>query len=554
MTTLVDLDGDGDLDAVNVEFADDNALWVENLNGDGTAWTTANLFTTDDQPIWITPADIDGDGDPDLVVGHFNGQEVTWYENTGNFASWPATTVLSGTSTIRQVAAADFDGDGDVDLASTESSDGDVALHLNNGDGSSWTSSDVFATETGVAGLTAGDLDGDGDIDLASTTISFDRIRWYENVNGDASSWTEATVSQTADGPEELATGDLDGDGDLDLVSTSWNDNTLAWYENTNGDGSAWTSVDIDMSLETAESPRVGDFDGDGDLDVAATDPVNGEIMWFSNEGGDASDWSPHEVSEGAEGASSLGIGDVDRDGDLDVVSGNSINTGPNITLYRALPTMTIANESVNEGGDAEFVVSVGRNHDTVEVDATTSEDTAEAGGDFTAKTKLLTIPPGDTSVIFKVATKEDGIDEDNEVFFADFAGATNSILQDGRAKGTISDDDPKPKLSVNNVSKNEGNSGTKEFVFEIKLNKESGKIVEVHYKTDSDSASSPSDFDSKNGDLTFKPGVTKTTVTIKVSGDKKDEKDEVFFLKLSDPKKASLDDSKGKGTIENDD
>lgn len=554
MTTLVDLDGDGDLDAVNVESANDNALWIENLNGDGTAWLSADLFTTADQPIWITPGDIDSDGDADLVVGHFNGKEVTWYENTGNFSSWPATTVLAGTASIRQIAAADLDGDGDVDLASTESTDGDVAIHLNNGDGSGWASSDVFATETGVAGLTAGDLDGDGDVDLASTTISFDRIRWFENVNGDASSWTDATVSQTADGPEELATGDLDGDGDLDLVSTSWNDDTLAWYENTNGDGSTWNAVDIDTSLQLAESPRVGDLDGDGDLDIAATDPENGEIMWFSNDAGDASVWSPHEITEQGLGASSLSIGDVDNDGDLDVLSGNSINTGPNITLYRALPTMTIANESVEEGGDLEFVVSVGRNHDTVEVDATTSEDTAQAGDDFTAKTKLLTIPPGDTNAIFKIVTKEDGIDEDDEIFFADFSTATNSILNDGRAKGTIEDDDAKPKLSVNNVSKNEGNSGTKEFVFEVKLNKESGKTVEVHYKTDDDSASSPGDFDSKNGDLTFKPGVKKKEVTIKVSGDKKDEKNEVFFLKLTDPVKASLDDSKGKGTIKNDD
>jgi hypothetical protein len=152
------------------------------------------------------------------------------------------------------------------------------------------------------------------------------------------------------------------------------------------------------------------------------------------------------------------------------------------------------------------------------------------------------------------VKVEGDKIDEDDEKFFLDLSSPTDAVLGDDRAKGTIEDNDDKPKISVDNVSKNEGDSGTKEFTFKVKLDRESGKTIQVFFDTLNKSASAPSDFTTKDGDLTFKPGVTKKEVTIKVKGDKKDEGNEEFRLKLKEVEKASIDDGVGKGTIKNDD
>lgn len=75
-----------------------------------------------------------------------------------------------------------------------------------------------------------------------------------------------------------------------------------------------------------------------------------------------------------------------------------------------------------------------------------------------------------------------------------------------------------------------------------------------MEWKAKEKSAKAPSDYIFDKGNLTFKPGVTKKEVVVKVKGDKKDEGKETFNVKLSGPVKATIDDGKGKGTIRNDD
>ena len=87
--------------------------------------------------------------------------------------------------------------------------------------------------------LVAGDLDSDGDFDLVIGSGS--GAAWWENTGGDGSAWTEHLVATGLDGFHQLAVGDIDRDGDLDLAGTTFFDDTVRWWENSDGAGSSWS-------------------------------------------------------------------------------------------------------------------------------------------------------------------------------------------------------------------------------------------------------------------------------------------------------------------------
>ena len=75
------------------------------------------------------------------------------------------------------------------------------------------------------------DVDGDGDVDVLSASSVDDKIAWYENTNGDGTSWTTHVITTAADGALSVFAIDVDGDGDVDVLSASWYDDKIAWYE-----------------------------------------------------------------------------------------------------------------------------------------------------------------------------------------------------------------------------------------------------------------------------------------------------------------------------------
>ncbi len=110
------------------------------------------------------------------------------------------------------------------------------------------------------------------------------------------------------------------------------------------------------------------------------------------------------------------------------------------------------------------------------------------------------------------------------------------------------------PSISIGDVSQTEGNSGNKSFTFAVTLSGPSDKPVKVAYETVNGSATLGSDFNPSSGSLTFDPGQTSKSITVIVRGDTVYEPDETFFVNLSDPRFATIDDGQGVGTIVNDD
>ncbi|MCP4664934.1 MAG: DUF11 domain-containing protein, partial [Deltaproteobacteria bacterium] len=183
---------------------------------------------------------------------------------------------------------------------------------------------------------------------------SADTIAWWENTAGDGSAWTERTVSAAFDGANSVYAADVDADGDTDVLGTAGGADTIAWWENTAGDGSAWTEHTVSAAFDGALSVYAADLDSDGDLDVAGAAATAGTITWWENTAGDGTAWTEHAVAGGFTGAYAVIAADVDSDGDLDVAGAaqniDTIAWWENRGGQFALPTTDTAPTVLGDG------------------------------------------------------------------------------------------------------------------------------------------------------------------------------------------------------------
>ncbi len=281
---LGDIDNDGDLDLIlsGSRFDDIwyyfSIIYQNDGAGSFTEINPATLIGVGECALSL--GDIDEDGDPDLILSGYNGLlPVRIYENngTGSFAivdnlawSYRASSSLG-----------DIDNDGDLDLILTGCVNGPdqfTKIYQNDGTGSFVEINP--GTLTGVSsGSTAfGDLDDDGDLDMILTgrysdgPVSHYVAEIYENDG--SGSFTEINAGTlTGVNSSSVALGDIDNDGDLDLVLTGYSSGSAynsKIYRN-NGSG-AFTEIGAGTLTEVAKgSIAFGDIDGDGDLDLIHT-------------------------------------------------------------------------------------------------------------------------------------------------------------------------------------------------------------------------------------------------------------------------------------------
>jgi probable HAF family extracellular repeat protein len=219
---------------------------------------------------------------------------------------------------------------------------------------------------------------------------------------------------------------------------------------------------------------------------------------------------------------------------------------------------VNIADASVTEGQagtvSANFTVTLSASaSQPVTVSYSTANGTATAGSDYQPASGTVTFDVGQTSQTISVLVNGDRAGEPNETFLLNLGQVTGSaVIADGQAVGTIVDDEP--RITINDVSENEGQNGTRQFVFTITLSPASDQTVGVNFATANGSANASDDYVATSGSLSFAPGQTSKTVTVAVRGDRKVEGNEVFYLNLSGATGAFVADSQGVGVIRNDD
>ena len=215
------------------------------------------------------------------------------------------------------------------------------------------------------------------------------------------------------------------------------------------------------------------------------------------------------------------------------------------------LPTVSIGDAEVNEGGTALFKVTLNAaSQEVVTVGYETRNGTARAGSDYDAVNGTLTFPAGTTEQTILVQTKEDNAYEGDETFTVRLSGPNRATIDDGTGDGTITNDDVPPKLSIGNATVKEGDMAE----FEVTLTPESSLPVAVQYETMDDSAIDGSDYTGTSGTLTFGPGTTSRTIHVSTRVDNAREPVETFTVVLSGPENATVDSGTGTGTITDDD
>jgi hypothetical protein len=224
-------------------------------------------------------------------------------------------------------------------------------------------------------------------------------------------------------------------------------------------------------------------------------------------------------------------------------------------------PQLSVNGVTVTEGNagsvNAVFTVTLsGASSKPVTVKYQTANDTAAAPADYTAVgPTTLTFSPGQPlTKTVTVAVKGDLTDELDETFKVNLSAPTNATLLNGVGVGTIKDNDA-AAISINNLSVTEPDAYTAAMTFTVKLSLASSRTVTVNYMTADGTAAAPADYTAlASATLSFSPGQTTKTVTVRVKGELTAEPNETLFVNLSSPVNATISDAQGLGTILNDD
>jgi methionine-rich copper-binding protein CopC len=362
---LADMNGDGDLDLLTQT---NGPLSLRLNDGAGNFITPANSSMLQGSSNDITLGDVDGDGDLDVVtLAATSGRGGTMTARLNNGAGvFTSSKVSDATSAAVHLNLGDVDGDGDLDIISTGFNGG--SIHLNDGTGNFRLFSGV---NIGYNRVVLGDIDNDGDLDLLAATSSFNGNTVEVRLNNGTGVFTAPAVVANGSvlvgsAPSYVVLGDIDGDGDLDLLTANSNDNTVSVRLN-NGAGVFTTPATGTLAVGKGPSNlALGDADGDGDLDLFVSNQGDNTVSVRLNNGAGVFTTPATGTVAVGSGPAKLDLGDVDGDGDLDVVTANYTSGNVSVRLNQGgiAPSLTptLASISTPTGTSFNTVTLTGTN------------------------------------------------------------------------------------------------------------------------------------------------------------------------------------------------
>jgi hypothetical protein len=280
-----DVDGDLDMDVVGAGWSRNQIAWWRNDAGSPIVWTKFAIVNSFTNAHECYVCDVDRDGDQDVLgVGAGNNTIAWWRNDGGSPITWTQQTLSSTFGGARSVRAADLDGDGDIDIVGTALTANEVAWWRNDGGSPlAWTKFVVSASFGGAHMVRICDIDGDFDLDLVAAGYSADGIAWWRNDGGDPVVWTKFTIAAGFNGAVTVCPADLDKDGDPDILGAAQDASDIAWWSNEGGSPIIWQMHSIDTDFGGVWPADVADLDGDTFLDVIAGGNSADEVRWWQN-------------------------------------------------------------------------------------------------------------------------------------------------------------------------------------------------------------------------------------------------------------------------------
>ncbi|HEV3468832.1 MAG TPA: FG-GAP-like repeat-containing protein, partial [Pyrinomonadaceae bacterium] len=493
-----DFNGDGHLDLVTSNGENDNGdLTILFGDGAGRFERTKPIFITPEGlrafTLSATVADFNVDGNMDVAVVSNSNVSVVLGDGAGNFT--PRTFALNNSPSEAWAVAADFNGDGIPDLAAALDDAASIVVMLSDGAGGLGDPT-FFAAGTHPRTLAVADFNKDGRADLATANS---RTGTVSVLLGDGAGGFAAAKSFSAGSqfPSAVGVADFDADGNADLAVGSVQPSGLLLLEG-DGAGNFAPSVHVELPLAGPSSIAVANLDFDARPDVAVGDAFQGRVVTLHTT------CSVEPSTTFRPSADSLG----EREG-------------------RPATVRVIREGSVKAAGSVSFSLSGG---------------SARAGTDFRPVSGTLSFAPGETFKQFQFETLQDTLVEGVEtinVHLSDAAGG--AIGTPNPSVFNLSDDEPRPVLTVANVTVTEGDSGTRDATFTLSLDRPTLATLTVEYATADGAATAGSDYVAASGAVVFSPGQTTKTIRVAVRGDDLLEINEPFLLTLTNRSPGSV-------------
>ena len=390
VAVIGDLNGDGAPDLVVVASKVMNVLLGK---GDGTLGTRMEIQSPIAGTVQVPSAaigDLNGDGKLDLVLGWGNGLVyILLGKGDGTFGASKDLNFAPGSV----LSLLDLNGDGKLDLVTHP---GDVNVRFGHGDGSFGAATD-YTTGTGASVTfgVLGDFNGDGILDLA-VTFGSSQAGWVRVLLGTGGgAFSQTPEYSTGDGVNVNAfvLGDLDGDGVLDIATASEKQHGLPMVSVLRGKGGGTFAAKQDLDTDAAKAIALGDLNGDGRLDV-----VTSQVSVLLNHGDGT--FTLKDDYQNPAYPVSLALGDLDGDGKLDIVTANGgSNPLSSISVLLGKGDGTFAPHAEYATSSLSDAVALGDLNRDGKLDVVV----ANHGGDSTTQSVSVLLGQGEGTFVAKV-------------------------------------------------------------------------------------------------------------------------------------------------------
>ncbi len=302
----IDVDSDGITDIVAIycfvkTIGDERLYWIKSPPNPKNNW--GGPYEIDDMEglVGLDAGNINGDNLMDVVVSQSNepNHNIFWYECPADPTAdiWPKYTIDESLKQPGGLVLADLDEDGDMDVVACALWGEELMWYEHPGNPTLAWPKHIIATPGGPSGpapnpqfdaigeLIVKDLDSDGNQDVIITEGKGNKVVWYRYSTTPFDTWTQHIIDGDILGPSGLDVGDIDGDGDLDLTVAATS-GAITWYPQPKNNiyNSNWPRYFVDDLLHLSFYVNVTDLDNDGDLDITTADQSEGKVYWYKNE------------------------------------------------------------------------------------------------------------------------------------------------------------------------------------------------------------------------------------------------------------------------------